>query len=149
MPTPCKTTYGKLCRNKPTKTKSPYQPPSRRSWILGHFKWVSPSSTWLEITQPVVRPYHKYCSNFWAWSNRLLNSSFIVVIGTQERFLLRKSANSTDTHIYRWWVPLTHVSGSNSARRSEWISDAEATKTIANLGVGANDWVIFNFDQQS
>ena len=67
----------------------------------------------------------------------------------QDRFLIRKSANSTDTHIYRWWVPLSHTNGGNLLRKTEWISKDEASKTIANLGASSDNWVLFNYDQQS
>ena len=68
---------------------------------------------------------------------------------TQDRFLLRRDPNSTDTHVYRWWVPLTYSNSVNRTRRSDWMSNDEATKTITSLGASANDWVIFNIDQQS
>nr|CAD7422013.1 unnamed protein product [Timema poppensis] len=32
---------------------------------------------------------------------------------TQERFYLRRSGDSTDTHDYKWWVPLTYTSNTN------------------------------------
>lgn len=68
----------------------------------------------------------------------------------QNRFLLRKSNDSTDTTIYQWWVPLTFSSASNpTAIKKDWLSVDQVTKTIANVGAAANQWLLFNIDQQS
>ncbi|KZS16444.1 Aminopeptidase N [Daphnia magna] len=58
------------------------------------------------------------------------NTSGAVV--SQERFLLRKDPSSTDTHVYRWWVPLTYTSGGSLVRQTQWLSKDQATKTINN-----------------
>lgn len=61
----------------------------------------------------------------------------------------RKNPDSTDTHEYRWWVPLTYVSSADGERNSEWLSDQDVSKTIENIGASVDDWVIFNYDQRS
>nr|CAD7201178.1 unnamed protein product [Timema douglasi] len=49
---------------------------------------------------------------------------------TQERFYLRRSGDSTDTHDYK-----------------TWMDSASSQITINNFGASANDWVIFNVQQ--
>jgi aminopeptidase N len=66
----------------------------------------------------------------------------------QERFLLRKSNDSTDPIVYQWWVPLTYTSDYQTNKR-DWLSVDQVSKTLPNLGAAANQWVIFNIDQQS
>ena len=68
----------------------------------------------------------------------------------QERFLLRKNANSTDTHVYRWWVPLSYTTQatadfSNTAP-SRWLSKTDSEITIQNLP-DSSQWVIFNVQE--
>jgi aminopeptidase N len=64
--------------------------------------------------------------------------------------LIRRNPNSTDTHVYRWWVPLTHTNGGDLlVRKTEWISKDQPSTTIGNLGASSDNWVIFNYDQQS
>ncbi|EFX81628.1 hypothetical protein DAPPUDRAFT_317254 [Daphnia pulex] len=67
---------------------------------------------------------------------------------TQERFLLRKSNDSTDPIVYQWWVPLTYTSDYQTNKR-DWLSVDQISKTLPNLGAAANQWVIFNIDQQN
>ncbi|KAI9561562.1 hypothetical protein GHT06_012521 [Daphnia sinensis] len=67
---------------------------------------------------------------------------------SQERFLLRKDPGSTDTHVYRWWVPLTYTNGGSLVRQIQWLSKDQASRTISNLGA-TDKWVIFNYDQQN
>ena len=58
--------------------------------------------------------------------------------------------DSTDTHVYRWWVPLSYVTKADPAtKKSQWLSEEEATKTITVDGAESNGWVLFNYDQQS
>ncbi|EFX67144.1 hypothetical protein DAPPUDRAFT_203795 [Daphnia pulex] len=69
---------------------------------------------------------------------------------SQDRFLIRKNPNSTDTHVYLWWVPLTHTNGGDLlVRKTEWISKDQPSTTIGNLGASSDNWVIFNYDQQN
>nr|XP_045584294.1 uncharacterized protein LOC123746672 [Procambarus clarkii] len=69
---------------------------------------------------------------------------------TQERFLLVKSANSSDTHDYKWWVPLTYTSQDdpnfNNTQAMEWMKDSEPEITISSLP-GKDQWVIFNLQE--
>nr|WBG54457.1 aminopeptidase N-like protein [Austinograea rodriguezensis] len=69
---------------------------------------------------------------------------------TQERFLLRKDPNSTDTHIYKWWVPLSYTTQATadftSTAPSKWLSEADSKITIRSLPDGSQ-WVIFNVQQ--
>lgn len=67
---------------------------------------------------------------------------------SKNRFLQRKNPDSTDTHDYKWWVPLTYVSNADFNRKSDWLSDQETSKTI-DVAASSNQWVIFNYDQQS
>ncbi|XP_046441609.1 aminopeptidase Ey-like [Daphnia pulex] len=67
---------------------------------------------------------------------------------TQGRFLLRKSANSTeDTTVYRWFVPLTFTNDFTLPHRSIWISDTEDSMSVANLFAADDQWVVFNVGQ--
>lgn len=68
---------------------------------------------------------------------------------TQSRFLLRKDPNSSDTHVYRWWVPLSFHSPSNTTEKFQWMSDTEESITIQNTEALQNEWLIFNVDQKS
>jgi len=66
---------------------------------------------------------------------------------TQERFLLRKSNDSSDTNVYQWWVPLTYTRDFSLSTTDVWMSDTQQSMTITNLGAAANQWVIFNVGQ--
>lgn len=69
---------------------------------------------------------------------------------TQERFLLRATKGSNDTHVYRWWVPLTYTrEGSSIQQSSVWLSDSQVDKTITMNGISDDEWAIFNVGQQS
>ncbi|KAK7075491.1 hypothetical protein SK128_020460 [Halocaridina rubra] len=69
---------------------------------------------------------------------------------TQERFLLVKNPNSTDTHDYKWWIPITFTSQNvqdfDTTFPSIWMSAAESEITINNLPDN-NVWVIFNIQE--
>ncbi|XP_069189951.1 aminopeptidase N [Procambarus clarkii] len=69
---------------------------------------------------------------------------------TQERFLLVKSANSSDTHDYKWWVPLTYTSQDdpnfNNTQAMVWMKDSDPEITISSLP-GKDQWVIFNIQE--
>lgn len=67
----------------------------------------------------------------------------------QERFLLRKSNDSTDPIVYQWWVPLTYTSDYTQTAKRDWLPVNQVSKPLSNLGAAANQWVIFNVDQQS
>lgn len=66
---------------------------------------------------------------------------------TQERFLLRKSNDSSDTTVYQWWVPLTLTSDFNEPTISTWMQDNQQSIVLTNLGVPSNRWLIVNVDQ--
>ncbi|XP_047740791.1 aminopeptidase N [Hyalella azteca] len=70
---------------------------------------------------------------------------------SQERFLCVKNENSTDTHDYRWWVPISFTSEDamnfNDTRPSVWMNKTEATKTISSLPTSPDKWVIVNLQQ--
>nr|CAD7423005.1 unnamed protein product [Timema monikensis] len=74
---------------------------------------------------------------------------------TQERFYLRRSGDSTDTHDYKWWVPLTYTSNTNhdflSTTTRTWMNSASSQITINNLGASANDMGFYrvNYDAQN
>ncbi|XP_063887402.1 aminopeptidase N-like [Scylla paramamosain] len=69
---------------------------------------------------------------------------------TQERFLLRKDANSTDTHVYRWWVPLSYTTQATAdfskTAPSRWLSKTDSKITIQSLP-DSRQWVIFNLQE--
>ncbi|MPC09521.1 Aminopeptidase N [Portunus trituberculatus] len=69
---------------------------------------------------------------------------------TQERFLLRKDSNSTDTHVYRWWVPLSYTTQAtanfNNTAPSMWLSKTDTNITIRSLP-DSKQWVIFNVQE--
>jgi aminopeptidase N len=67
----------------------------------------------------------------------------------QNRFLLRKSNDTTDPTVYQWWVPLTYTSDYTQTKQRDWLSVDEFSKSLPNIGAAANQWVIFNVDQQS
>ncbi|XP_064088444.1 aminopeptidase N-like isoform X2 [Macrobrachium nipponense] len=69
---------------------------------------------------------------------------------TQERFLLVKNENSTDTHDYKWWVPLTYTSQDSpnfaDTRAKVWMNDTESEIRINSLPA-RDKWVIFNLQE--
>lgn len=69
---------------------------------------------------------------------------------TQERFLLVKSANSSDTHDYRWWVPLTYTTQDNpnfnNTKAMVWMKESDKEVTVPSLP-GKDQWVIFNVQE--
>lgn len=68
----------------------------------------------------------------------------------QERFLLVKNPDSTDTHDYKWWVPLTYTSMAeldfNKTSPSRWLSPDDSSITLRSLP-GEREWVIFNLQE--
>ncbi|XP_069952147.1 aminopeptidase N [Cherax quadricarinatus] len=69
---------------------------------------------------------------------------------TQERFLLVKNENSSDTHDYKWWVPLTYTSQDNpnfnNTQTQVWMKDSETEITVSSLPE-KDQWVIFNVQE--
>ena len=68
----------------------------------------------------------------------------------QERFLLAASGDSSDTHVYRWWVPITWTSQADldftQTQPSVWMDDSQDSITIQGVPY-ADLWVIFNIQQ--
>lgn len=61
----------------------------------------------------------------------------------------RKNNDSTDTHDYKWWIPLTIKTGANPLGRTvDWLSTEDVEKTIPIPAIGAQ-YVLLNIDQQS
>ncbi|XP_063596362.1 aminopeptidase N-like isoform X2 [Penaeus indicus] len=69
---------------------------------------------------------------------------------SQERFLLVKNPNSTDTHDYKWWVPLSYTTETNpdfeTTKPQRWMMDTEEQLTISSLPA-KDKWVIFNVQE--
>ncbi|XP_064106708.1 aminopeptidase N-like [Macrobrachium nipponense] len=68
---------------------------------------------------------------------------------TQERFLLVKNENSSDTHDYMWWVPLTYTNQDDpvfTSNQTVWMTDEEKEISIESLP-SHDKWVIFNLQQ--
>ncbi|KAF2365598.1 Peptidase M1 membrane alanine aminopeptidase N-terminal [Trinorchestia longiramus] len=71
---------------------------------------------------------------------------------TQERFLMVKNPNSTDTHNYMWWVPISYTTEDsadfNNTQPSLWMSQTDSTKMIeSGMPTSSDQWVIFNIQQ--
>lgn len=79
----------------------------------------------------------------------LLTLSSVFSFLFKDRFLLRKSNSSTDPIVYQWWVPLTYTNDFTQTTRRDWLPVSQVSKTLTSLGASANQWVIFNVDQQS
>ena len=117
--------------------------------------------TWtLQMGYPVINVTRNYGSNsalvsqvfiFSIDISKTSNKNFIKCVPMlKERFLLRRSKESNDTHVYRWWVPLTYMrEGAPLQRGSDWLSDSQDNKTITVNGVSDDEWVILNVGQQS
>lgn len=115
--------------------------------------------TWtLQMGYPVVSVVRNYESNSALISqvNLYLKLNFsnihaVLFLNAKERFLLRKSEMpSNDTHVYRWWIPLSYATESNPNERNvDWLSDEEQSKSISVQGSNNNQWVLFNIDQKS
>ncbi|XP_063587806.1 aminopeptidase N-like [Penaeus indicus] len=69
---------------------------------------------------------------------------------SQERFLLVRDENSSDTHDYKWWVPLTYTTQSeanfNQTQAMVWMKDAEDQISLSSLPP-KDQWVIFNLQE--
>ncbi|XP_018019814.1 aminopeptidase N [Hyalella azteca] len=91
--------------------------------------------TWtLQMGYPVVNAYR---------------SGQGTVILSQKRFLLVKSPNSTDTHDYKWWVPVSYTTQSSpdfsQTQPTYWIPNTEESITID--GIPDGQWVVFNLQE--
>lgn len=77
-------------------------------------------------------------------------SSAVIYLNPQQRFLLRKSPNSNDQNVYRWWVPLTYTSNfSHPTIGRHWYPSDQGDNSILILeGATTNRWVIFNVGQE-
>ena len=66
---------------------------------------------------------------------------------------MRKTdASATDPTVYQWWVPLTYThAGLDTSQKvsDKWMPNNENRTQVGNLGAKENEWVIFNYDQQS
>nr|CAD7442360.1 unnamed protein product [Timema bartmani] len=70
---------------------------------------------------------------------------------TQERFLIRPSTGGTDTHDYKWWIPLTYTTKSEmdfiSTETRAWLNATDTRATLTGLNVDPADWVVFNIQE--
>ena len=61
-----------------------------------------------------------------------------------------KNPNSTDTHDYKWYVPINFATSDNpdfnSTKPTSWMTNKETTKRITGMP-GSDKWVIFNNQQ--
>ncbi|KAA0203273.1 hypothetical protein HAZT_HAZT008388 [Hyalella azteca] len=71
------------------------------------------------------------------------------VVLSQERFLRVKSPNSTDTHDYKWWVPVSYTTQSSpdfsQTQPTYWIPSTEESITIN--GLPNDQWIFFNLQE--
>lgn len=139
-----KTTCGQPYRLKLIWKMLSFRRLSKRSWTLGPTRWASLSLPWPATTRQGVHSSLRFAKYGKTSSLKLTKW----IHPPQERFLLRKSNDSTDPIVYQWWVPLTYTSDYQTNKR-DWLSVDQVSKTLPNLGAAANQWVIFNIDQQS
>nr|CAD7567452.1 unnamed protein product [Timema californicum] len=70
---------------------------------------------------------------------------------TQERFLIRPATGGTDTHDYKWWIPLTYTTKSEldfvSTETRAWLNVTDTRATLTGLNVNRTDWVVFNIQE--
>ncbi|XP_037773440.1 aminopeptidase N-like [Penaeus monodon] len=69
---------------------------------------------------------------------------------TQERFLVERSTNSSNSTDYKWWVPLTYTTQSeanfNQTQAKLWMKDSEDYIIVLSLPP-TDQWVIFNLQE--
>ncbi|XP_037787462.1 aminopeptidase N-like [Penaeus monodon] len=69
---------------------------------------------------------------------------------TQERFLVERSTNSSNSTAYKWWVPLTYTTQSeanfNQTQAKLWMKDSEDYIIVLSLPP-TDQWVIFNLQE--
>nr|CAD7396260.1 unnamed protein product [Timema cristinae] len=70
---------------------------------------------------------------------------------SQERFLLRPAINGTDTHDYKWWIPLTYTTKSEldfvDTETKQWLTATEESKQLTTPIINQEDWIIFNIQE--
>ncbi|CAG2063687.1 unnamed protein product, partial [Timema podura] len=68
----------------------------------------------------------------------------------RERFLLTASADSSDNHDYKWWVPLTFTTNTSkdftTTQTQIWLKASENETDLTDIAAN-DDWVIFNKQQ--
>ena len=64
---------------------------------------------------------------------------------------MKKAENSTDTHDYKWWVPITYTTSDemlfNETKPKMWMKPSQKMMTLEGMPTGPNDWVILNIQQ--
>ncbi|XP_064115925.1 aminopeptidase N-like [Macrobrachium nipponense] len=69
---------------------------------------------------------------------------------SQERFLQVRRENSSDSHDYKWWVPVTYTGQGNpdftSTKPQMWMSPSDSAVALGGLPPH-DQWVIFNIQQ--
>nr|CAD7455286.1 unnamed protein product [Timema tahoe] len=77
--------------------------------------------------------------------------SLMRVTVSQERFLLRPAINGTDTHDYKWWIPLTYTTKSElnfvDTETKQWLTATEESKQLTTPIINQEDWIIFNIQE--
>nr|CAD7197139.1 unnamed protein product [Timema douglasi] len=72
---------------------------------------------------------------------------------SQERFLLIPAINGTDTHDYKWWIPLTYTTKSEldfvDTETKQWLTATEESKQLTTPIINQEDWIIFNIQETS
>nr|CAD7255859.1 unnamed protein product [Timema shepardi] len=68
----------------------------------------------------------------------------------QERFLRNMSESPTDTHDYKWWVPLTYTTQSqldfNTTTAKTWL-EASQDSSLVDVSAASNEWILFNIQE--
>nr|CAD7397313.1 unnamed protein product [Timema poppensis] len=72
---------------------------------------------------------------------------------SQERFLLIPAINGTDTHDYKWWIPLTYTTKSEldfvDTETKQWLTATEESKQLTTPIINQEEWIIFNIQETS
>ncbi|KAJ8889371.1 hypothetical protein PR048_008870 [Dryococelus australis] len=68
----------------------------------------------------------------------------------QERFLLSSSTSPTDSHDYKWWIPLSYTNKTaanfNTTTPATWLP-ANLSQISFSDASDTNDWLIFNLQE--
>nr|CAD7599193.1 unnamed protein product [Timema genevievae] len=71
---------------------------------------------------------------------------------SQERFLIQRNPDSTDSHDYKWWIPLSYTRKTgaqfNVTTPSRWLQANESQIVIENIA-DSSDWIIFNLQESA
>nr|CAD7453868.1 unnamed protein product [Timema tahoe] len=71
---------------------------------------------------------------------------------SQERFLIQRNPDSTDSHDYKWWIPLSYTRKTgaqfNVTTPSIWLQANESQIVIENIAE-SSDWIIFNLQESA